>query len=238
MIKFFRKIRYDLMEKNKTKKYLSYAFGEIVLVVIGILIALSINNWNQKRILKNDADTILFNIKYDLIQDMKFFNKISDLLSERGRIIDLGAKRNFENDTLLVKIGNLITVNYDSREFQKSMITLTNSGNINLIDDQKLIARIQDYYTNLCDRYNNHADYQKEFNIQNIEGPLLHKLVLEPSGKNSVASLRKEIDSGNLISIINWQNLFYKNLNVIVQDCINEASEIQLLIGEYEKTKG
>ena len=48
MIKFFRKIRYDLMEKNKTGKYLKYAIGEIVLVVIGILIALQINNWNER----------------------------------------------------------------------------------------------------------------------------------------------------------------------------------------------
>jgi len=50
MIKFFRKIRYDLMEKNKPGKYLKYAIGEIVLVVIGILIALQINNWNTERI--------------------------------------------------------------------------------------------------------------------------------------------------------------------------------------------
>ncbi len=48
MIKLFRKIRYDLMEKNKTGKYLKYAIGEIVLVVIGILIALQINNWNEE----------------------------------------------------------------------------------------------------------------------------------------------------------------------------------------------
>lgn len=47
MIKFFRKIRYDLMEKNKTGKYLKYAIGEIILVVIGILIALQINNWSN-----------------------------------------------------------------------------------------------------------------------------------------------------------------------------------------------
>ena len=47
MIKFFRKIRYDLMEKNKTGKYLKYAIGEILLVVIGILMALQINNWNE-----------------------------------------------------------------------------------------------------------------------------------------------------------------------------------------------
>lgn len=49
-MKFFRKTRLDLMKKNKTGKYLRYAIGEIVLVVVGILIALSINNWNQKRI--------------------------------------------------------------------------------------------------------------------------------------------------------------------------------------------
>jgi len=49
MIKFFRKIRYDLMEKNKTGKYLKYAIGEIILVVLGILIALSINNWNENK---------------------------------------------------------------------------------------------------------------------------------------------------------------------------------------------
>ena len=49
MIKFFRKIRCDLIEKNKTRKYLKYAIGEIVLVVIGILISLQINNWNENQ---------------------------------------------------------------------------------------------------------------------------------------------------------------------------------------------
>ena len=56
MIKFFRRIRFDLMEKNKTgkpalsaRKYFKYAIGEIILVVIGILIALQINNWNEWR---------------------------------------------------------------------------------------------------------------------------------------------------------------------------------------------
>src|SRR5210317_265501 len=47
MIKFFRKIRYNLMEQNKTGKYLKYAIGEIVLVMVGILLALQINNWNE-----------------------------------------------------------------------------------------------------------------------------------------------------------------------------------------------
>ena len=55
MIKFFRKIRYQLLGEGKTGKYLKYAIGEIVLVVIGILIALSINNWNEiQKIIKSE----------------------------------------------------------------------------------------------------------------------------------------------------------------------------------------
>ncbi|MBT8205663.1 MAG: hypothetical protein KJO20_09835 [Eudoraea sp.] len=50
MLRFFRKIRQRLLTENKFSKYLLYAIGEIVLVVIGILIALQINNWNQNRI--------------------------------------------------------------------------------------------------------------------------------------------------------------------------------------------
>ena len=69
MIKFFRKIRYNLMEQNKTAKYLKYAIGEIILVVIGILIALQINNWNENR--KSDIfeNEILTQIRANLIKD-------------------------------------------------------------------------------------------------------------------------------------------------------------------------
>ncbi len=49
MIKFFRKIRYDYLKHNKLRNYLKYAIGEIVLVVIGILIAVQINSWNEER---------------------------------------------------------------------------------------------------------------------------------------------------------------------------------------------
>lgn len=47
MIKFFRKVRQKLLNENKFSKYLIYTIGEIVLLVIGILIALQINNWNE-----------------------------------------------------------------------------------------------------------------------------------------------------------------------------------------------
>ena len=59
MIKFYRKIRQNLLMENKTGKYLKYAIGEIVLVVIGILIALQLNNWNSNRIQKQKESLLL-----------------------------------------------------------------------------------------------------------------------------------------------------------------------------------
>ena len=70
MVKFFRKIRYNLMKKNKIGKYIKYAIVKIVLVVIGILIALSINNWNEERKTKADEIKILINIKKALLSDI------------------------------------------------------------------------------------------------------------------------------------------------------------------------
>ncbi|WP_157473012.1 DUF6090 family protein [Eudoraea adriatica] len=73
MIKFFRRIRYDLMEKNKTGKYFKYAIGEILLVVIGILIALSINNWNEKVKNMRIENNYLIRISKDLENDLLEF---------------------------------------------------------------------------------------------------------------------------------------------------------------------
>lgn len=85
MIKFFRKIRYNLMSENKTGKYLKYAIGEIVLVVIGILIALSINNWNEDRKLKREELNLLADIKTNLEVTLDEFN--SDLLNNNNKDI-------------------------------------------------------------------------------------------------------------------------------------------------------
>ncbi len=69
MIKFFRKIRQQLLTENKFSKYLIYAIGEIVLVVIGILIALSINNSNEERKLEVVEIDILKGIRQNILMD-------------------------------------------------------------------------------------------------------------------------------------------------------------------------
>jgi hypothetical protein len=92
MIKFFRKIRYDLMEQNKTSKYFKYAIGEIILVVIGILIALSINNWNQERINNIETKTNIKAIYKDIVNDtvllLKKINLYKELLQHNNELIN------------------------------------------------------------------------------------------------------------------------------------------------------
>jgi Family of unknown function (DUF6090) len=91
MIKFFRKIRYDQMTQNqtagKTGKYLKYAISEIILVVIGILIALSLNNWNENRRLRSQELEILSEVKANL--EATLINFKEDTLYNTGTIKEL-----------------------------------------------------------------------------------------------------------------------------------------------------
>jgi len=93
MIKFFRRIRQRLLTENKFSKYLLYAIGEIVLVVIGILIALQINTWNEERNLAKERITILQNLREDLTNDIEnyqySFMRLEDRLKVTEKVIVL-----------------------------------------------------------------------------------------------------------------------------------------------------
>ncbi|MFW9952529.1 MAG: DUF6090 family protein [Candidatus Thorarchaeota archaeon] len=89
MVTFFGKIRYDLIAKSKFYKYLKYAFGEIVLVVIGILIAIQINNWNEeniKDVLFQDSMEQIYN---GLKADIDNYDSLKKGLIEQIHLIDL-----------------------------------------------------------------------------------------------------------------------------------------------------
>ena len=83
MVKFFRHIRKSLLMENKPGKpafaagrYIKYAIGEIILVVIGILIALSINNWNEQRKYKNLEISMLTEIQSSLTESLSEINSM------------------------------------------------------------------------------------------------------------------------------------------------------------------
>lgn len=237
MIPIYRKIRKKMADDNRPLKYMRYAIGEIFLVVIGILIALSINNWNQERVSKNKAYSFLNQINKDLSFDLKYYEYMLNRSLELSHVFDEVVKSNTDNDSLLVNLGNIITVNYDARDFGPSYRSLVNSGEIDLIEDKKLLDELKYYYTRMTESINNMTDYQKTFNIHNIEGSLVETLDMNADGSYSIESLKREMNSGSLRSMANWQNNIYKNLIRKLEKCQKAALELQQKINNLEITE-
>jgi hypothetical protein len=150
MIKFFRKIRFDLMEKNKTGKYLKYAIGEILLVVIGILIALSLNNWNQSKKDKISLNEYLIKIKSHTKEDIE---QLEELAKGRTQIADLCKKaRNSilnktENDNLfLFKISGTALVDFYFKPNSGGYESLKNSDYYGKLNNTKLDSLLGKYH--------------------------------------------------------------------------------------------
>ena len=87
MIKSFKKIRQKLLIENKFNKYLVYAIGEIILVVIGILIALQIKTWNENRKVAIEEQNALHNIQRDFMKNKEI---LEDVKRKSLRIVNAG----------------------------------------------------------------------------------------------------------------------------------------------------
>ena len=103
MFKFFRRVRQALLSENKFSKYLLYAIGEIALVMIGILLALQVNNWNEERLKKNREQVYLNLLLRDLNTDIEFYKsniEFYDLVLESGiKVLDYSDGVNDHNYT-------------------------------------------------------------------------------------------------------------------------------------------
>ena len=104
MLPFFRKIRWRLAQDNQFLKYSRYAIGEIVLVVIGILIALQINNWNEEKILIIKEEELLQDLKEDLESNIRLSENKTSMLAIKSCeiILDVVKKGKPYNDSLTI----------------------------------------------------------------------------------------------------------------------------------------
>lgn len=161
MIRFFRSLRQHIMKKSKIGHYLLYATGEIILVVIGILIALQINTWNQERVNQREAKAIKKNLLEDLIKDsLMIHNKKVFYQNLREKNNQILSRINADNATLktfiegardfdptfdLVFSFNNITIN-----------TAENTGKIDLLDESlnRLISQYKNAQSSLLIDFN------------------------------------------------------------------------------------
>nr|WP_273292311.1 DUF6090 family protein [Winogradskyella sp.]MBO6881387.1 hypothetical protein [Winogradskyella sp.] len=180
MIKFFRKIRYNLMETGKTGKYLKYAIGEIILVVIGILIALQINNANEARKERTREVNYLKNLKSDLISEIDNNSAFAKYRYEKAKActVLLSAKEpttieDVEEYTDRYEQVFIWSVFVPNNNTFKELLS---SGNLSLIKNDSIknaLLELDKHYAAIATGEEHmrreHQDYLYDQNIENIE---------------------------------------------------------------------
>jgi hypothetical protein len=147
MLNFFKKPREKLLKEGNLKKYLTYALGEIIIVVIGILLALYLNNWNQKRTNKKQEIQFYQSMKNQLNEDlntligeMDYNQNYLDQFSYAKKLIL--SNDNSKVDTLGKIVLNMVRYS-DFRRKSNVYQTLVNSGEITLINNYQITERLQ-----------------------------------------------------------------------------------------------
>lgn len=147
MLTFFRKIRQTYLTEGKTVKYLKYALGEIVLVVIGILIALQINTWKAESELQRQETVYLSNLRDDLNIQIDLFEKyilFENIILRQCRDITQHYELNggfYNMDSIYVKLNDL-TVRTTFSNTNTTLMEMINSGQINLISNEGLKKKL------------------------------------------------------------------------------------------------
>ena len=152
MIKFFRKIRQKLLSENKFGKYLIYAIGEIILVVIGILIALGINNWKVNFDNQKIENKYYCGILNDLNADKQ---QIQELISENQNSIEIGKELirslhsfKYGKDEIIEKY--IVAIRSATYVQTKPTYTdLLNSGNLDVLKNEKLKESLIEFQSDL-----------------------------------------------------------------------------------------
>lgn len=181
MIRFFQKIRQKLLTQNKVSQYLVYAIGEIILVVIGILIALYINNANEKRINKEKITTILKEIQIDLVTDITESVSLYERFKRADSIQNIILNDKYSSEDYKSGKTEFLELYYDSHEVQTNGYDnlMRNIDNVSeerntLLKDLKNLYVVNKSYLDVSNRrmqktvYDNIDIYYKQKWVQQL----------------------------------------------------------------------
>ena len=153
------------MHQNKTSRYFKYAIGEIILVVIGILIALQINNWNENKKSKKLALDYIRDISQDLVNDTILFNtalhRANRTIAKSESILQIRQANSIARDSLSLILG----VFHSMRIYQINNATYSKLLNTGFLDSRAysgLFANINSYYTKEYNTYSEFLDWDEE----------------------------------------------------------------------------
>ncbi|MDP5158378.1 MAG: DUF6090 family protein [Flaviramulus sp.] len=236
MIKFFQKIRKNLLNEGKTSKYFKYAIGEIVLVVIGILIALQINNWNTQRIENQKEKLLLRELHNEFVQ-----NKI-----QLDSAISIHTKTLKSITYLKNKLPmNLKSENLDSLSYHlyystyyftynpsKGIINaISNSATFDLISNDELRKLIISWDDVLADYQEEEINARDNFN-NHIKPFIKEHMYYATSPKNMLSDASIDLSFLKTLAFDNMVLDRYYDVTEIIE---NEAGEFDQIIATINR---
>lgn len=245
MIKFFRQIRQSLIMENKTGKYFKYAIGEIILVVIGILIALSINNWNEQRKINKEEQNALINLKedfqYNKSQIESLIFSTNRTLQANLKILEFTGKKSKPNSE--VYFDSLINfINATKQYFPRNgfLDDLINSGKLSIFKNENLRNKLSLWKPKL------ENIYKQENSSLQFDYVLIDFIIKKGSWLNADETLKRpdikfpvsgfDIDNRELLNYPEFENMienhliFVNSLKRILMEASDLLDEILVLI--------
>ena len=246
MIKFFRRIRRKLRDEGNLKRYLVYAIGEILLVMIGILLALQVNNWNEERkdnvtrinLYKNLKKEFKHNkIEYEetKIRLKNLRNSIQEILEYTGEL---------ERTIEVSKLDSLLYESLFSPTYDPSFVVyndIMNSGKLDLIDNEKIRTSLFQWQT----EYRNVIEDQNAIrrDIEDRIVPYLNKRIafrnIEKYGLiKGMKNSKILYDNSKILHELEFENLIDNHLFTVTyayEDFIELGKVLDLLLKELDE---
>ena len=247
MIKFFNKIRKQMLKENKMGRYLKYAIGEIILVMIGILLALQVNTWNNNRELKKEELKVMKSLYQEFSENLiKLDDAYKFHLKRKQSIENLMSLelREVSADSLIIFARN-VNRNFTFDPFQGIYNSVINSGKIELISNDALknkISRIQDLITD----YQEEEVEVREYVKQNLYPYQLAKplkgfnynsenTIVAAKVKDNYIELFESFEFNNIMQQLRgWMSAIFEEGPILREELV---SIINLLEEEIEKHK-
>lgn len=236
MVPFYRKLRRIFINQNKLKKYLLYAIGEIVLVVIGILIALQINNLNEQRKNREFEREILLQIRTNLTEDQANLKKIAGDFQQAVRSTDkiLGLENIGEDhDSIAYWLGDIIQ--FDRFRPLSNAFEVLKSNGLDKVSNRDLRFMLGSYYDDMAPKVQaSISDIEMAFNEEWI--PFMSENLVTLEFKQYVQIENPETfagpNPGRRLLILNRDNFDMGAARI--REGLAKIEDILILIGEEQ----
>lgn len=254
MIKFFKNIRKSNLKEGKAINYFKYAFGEIVLVVIGILIALQINNWNENRKTKEKEVKLLIELKDDLIKTkddlLSDIEKSEQILSTTNELYK-AITENEISETNPFKLSTSYILEMSLLFPKLSAYSAIQSEGITIISNAQLRKMITDFYQLRLKRVASAEAYSEELNNKELKPYLntyssfgstcedcddLFELYADDQGVQQNIYLIPSVD-GQLVHILKERFVVFRTLKQRYLELSKAIDDILTLIDQETNSK-